>query len=411
MICPNCKNEIPEDSLFCPECGAKSGKKGEIPKEPGKSKGKRNLGIIIGGLLGICLIFAIAHTLIKPEINLNEYLTVSFNGYDTAGSATAKFDTERFQEEYRGKLRSSFVSDYLDWSLDPIKNLSNGDLVQLSWDCEDEDVLSRYGYKLKHEDASYTVEGLKEITTFDPFEGVDVIFDGISENGTAEITGNPSEAAAQDLEYELDKTSALKEGDTVTLSVTRYGSDPSKYCIENYGMKPATLAKTYTVSGLSQYVQSLAEISSDGLADMKAQAQDVFNAYVAEDWSDTETLVDFTYVGNYLLTQKGETSYSPNNECYLVYKVTIQHNYGGYSTTDEIYWFLAFEDLLVKPDGTLQVELTDYSRPGNRVNFERDENGNGGWWYYGYATLDELYKDVVTSNLAEFNHEDGVTLN
>jgi hypothetical protein len=31
------------------------------------------------------------------------------------------------------------------------------------------------------------------------------------------------------------------------------------------------------------------------------------------------------------------------------------------------------------------------------------------WYYYGYQTLDELYKTVVTSNIDSYNHEDNVS--
>ncbi len=412
MKCPKCNREITENVSFCPECGTKLNERGEIRRKHSRNqKRKRRMSLAIGCLLGIGLIFGIVRAMVKPEINLNEYITVSFEGYDTVGRATVEFDTEKFRENYKGKLRSSFVSDYLDWELDQNQKLSNGDIVLLSWDCEDETVLSRYGYKLKYEDVSYTVEGLQEILTFDPFEGVDVAFEGISMHGKAEIVGNPTENAAQDLKYELDKKNDLKNGDTVTLTVTMYGDDPSEYCIENYGMKPTSSAKTYPVNGLSQYVQSLSEISEDGLTDMQTQAQAVFDAYVEKDWGETEEVTDFTYIGSYLLSAKDEEAYSPYNECYLVYKVNMHHMHEDYNYIAEMYWFVAFENLVVNSNGELSVDLTNWGRPNHRVEFYPNENDSWHWWYYGYATLEELYADVVTSNLRDFNHDDGILIN
>ena len=62
-------------------------------------------------------------------------------------------------------------------------------------------------------------------------------------------------------------------------------------------------------------------------------------------------------------------------------------------------------------NGNVIVDLTDYETPYDR--FEVDSNVSDGWytksWYFnGYETLDELYKDVVTSNLDSFNHDDNV---
>lgn len=37
----------------------------------------------------------------KPTINLNDYMTVSIEGYDTVGQASAVFDSEKFQKNMR----------------------------------------------------------------------------------------------------------------------------------------------------------------------------------------------------------------------------------------------------------------------------------------------------------------------
>lgn len=413
MICRKCKREIPDDSIFCPECGANQETAENSVKLNTNSGSRKKFAAVLGGLLGIVLIVVAAVLMIKPTINLNDYLTVSFEGYDTVGRAVAEFDEERFRDAYKGELPEEFVSDYVDWEFDRDRDLSNGDSVQLTWNCRDEEVLSRYGYKMKYEDIPCTVSGLSEIGSFDPFKGIEVVFEGISPEGTAEISGNPTEAAAKDLKYELDKNEKLKNGDTVTVSVTARGEDPSDYCIRNYGVMPDAVTKTYTVDGLDQYVKSLSEISGESLLQMQNQAQDVFNAYVASDFGDGEKVTEFTYMGNYLLTAKDETYYD-QNALYLVYKVLLdQTSEDGevfYSSTNELYWFIEYDNLLVNADGEVSVNITDYHTPENRVEFYPDENNNSFyWWYYGYAALEELYEDVVTINSGEYSCEDGVS--
>lgn len=415
MICRKCKRKIPDDSIFCPECGASQGKVENSAKLSAKSGSKKKIVAILGILLAIGFIVGIAVLMIKPTINLNDYLSVSFEGYDTVGRATVEFDEERFLDVYKGELPDSFVSDYVDWEFDRDQDLSNGDSVQLTWDCRDEQVLSRYGYKLKYEDISCTVSGLPEIGSFDPFKGIEVVFKGISSEGTAEISGNPTETAAKELRYKLDKDEELKNGDIVTVSVTAMGGDPTDYCIRNYGMVPDAVTKNYTVEGLSYYVQKLSEISDESLLQMQDQAQDVFNTYVASDFGDGEKVTEFTYMGNYLLTAKNETYYDQNALC-LVYKVSLDQNYEGggvsYSSQNELYWYIEFNNLLVNSDGEVYGDITDYHTPDNRVEFYPDENNkNFNWWYYGYATLEDLYEDFVIVNSGSYNCEDGVTGN
>lgn len=422
MICPHCKKEIPDASAFCPECGKKLEAAGQPseqkqPKAPFKLS-KKQLTIAVGVLAVLLIVFA-ASKLIKPSINLNDYISVSFTGYNTIGEAELTFDTEKFQDKYKGKLPSDFSDEYISCQLDKSDDLSNGDTVVLSWDCDDERALSRYGYKLKYEETPFSVEGLTEIDTFDPFEGISVAFDGISTQGTAVLSGEPTSIAAQDLDYSLiflgESLESLSNGDTVTVYATYRNSDPTRHCIETYGLMPTTVAKDYTVEGLGEYITSLSEISEDGLAEMQTQAMDVLNAYAAKSWDEEEEILqDASYVGAYLLTAKDEDSYE-KNRLYLVYNVKIEHFYEYYDTSyhnvDEMYWYIEYTDLAVNADGTVTVDITSYDTPSDRVEFYPDPDRDYQyWWYSGYASLDDLFEGVVTANLAEYNYEDGITV-
>lgn len=157
----------------------------------------------------------------------------------------------------------------------------------------------------------------------------------------------------------------------------------------------------------------LEEINEDSLAAMKQQAEDVYHAKAAQDWGEGESLESFSYLGNYLLTSKN----SQKNYLFLVYKAQVRNTYSNesgasYNELNDVYWYIRYDDLLTKGDGTVNVDLTDYSTPSSRV--EVDSGVDSGWWstktwrYYGYVSLDDLYKDVVTSNLDGYNHQDHV---
>ena len=152
----------------------------------------------------------------------------------------------------------------------------------------------------------------------------------------------------------------------------------------------------------------------DGLLNngLQKQAEDVYNAKAAKDWGDWESLESLTYMGDYLLTSKN----SNDNYLFLVYKAQVHNNYSNgestYDQTNDIYWYIRYEDLIADADGNVTVDLTYYSTPNDRV--EVDSCVDSGWWstqkwyYYGYMSLDDLYRSTVTANLDGWNHEDSV---
>lgn len=464
--CTNCGSKIPLDSRFCPECRTRQD---DIPAtsqpnmqnqriqqtlspETVASMKKRNkiIAAVISGALVLCLIIGVASAFIKPAINLNKYLTVNFEGYDTIGKAVVTFDIKRFEKDYEKKISAkmnkrssgfgsmrkadqvemfnfydinsaagSFLSACVGGSIDKASGLSNNDVVTYKWHCDDEYALDTLGYNLKYQDVEYVVKDLKKADTFDPFDGIEVLFEGISPNGKADVKGVAAAPAATNLGYNIDKKNELKNGDTVTVSVsTDNGEDPIEYCISNYGMIPSPLEKTFTVEGLDSYVRTIKDISEDSLKKMQSQAQDAINADVVRNWSNDEELKSFTYIGSYLLTNKSSDSYwnLSDNELYLVYKAQVKANYsyGGktYNKTNDIYWYTVYSQLLVNPEGVTTVDVTNYKTPRDRITIDSGiSNGFWGtksWDHYGYLSIEELYKAVVTANSEFYNHEDNV---
>ena len=453
--CANCGCRIPEESLFCPECGNRvekdtvhvkiqhtknfvhqaTNKIQRTPEEEEKQK-KRNkiVALSAGMVLGLCAIIVILSSMIKPSIDLNKYTTVSVDGYNTVGQAAVTFDYAEFENDYGKKLEKivrkkhiecfkdsaaeQFLADCVDGALDKATELSNGDVVTYKWNCSDEVARSTYGYKLKYEDIEVKAEKLEEAKTFDPFEGIQVTFDGVAPNGYAYVEGNPSESAAQQFDYEIDKSEGLSNGDTVTVTACMYDEDdPTGYCLRTYGMVPESLIKTYTVNGINSYIKELSEISDESLKEMQLQAEEVYQDDVVQSWGESEKLKSLTYMGNYLLVNKKNDDYwGSNNIFYLVYQVQVEDTYSNkgktYTELNTIYWYIRFYDLLVDSDGVTTVDVTNYGTPYSGVRIDVDE-ADGWWggtmWYYdGYKTLDELYQEAVTDNLESYKHEDNV---
>lgn len=387
----------------------------------------------------------------KPTVNLNKYITLSAEGYNSIGTLDVEFDTDKLEKDYGKKIAknfqkamknheedtyglsnlagslyeggetSLFVTYCADGSADKTRNLSNGDVVTYTWDGVNEQTKKEaeelFGVKIKCSDVTYKVSGLTAVNTFDAFDGVEVEFDGISPDGSATVNTLPTAEAAEGLYYTLDEQYNLANGDTVTVTVHSNRDDFSD-CIEKYGAIPAATEKTYTVEGLNEYV-----IDSDGLTDsvlvsLQNQAEDVLNAYIAKSWdSECVTLKGMSYLGYYILTPKNKDNYGVYQDVIILpYQVTSHNHFEDdkgqvYDADVSYYWYIAFRNVSKDADGNIAGGLDDYYTAN--ASFDVKTGLDDGWWekywsYDGYQTLDELYSNAVTRNVEDYNHQDNV---
>lgn len=392
------------------------------PDEISRSKKKNRLtGFILVVLTAISIVIVLLNVLVKPTINLNEYMTVVSEGYDTIGTVNITIDKERLEKDYNQKIglkkskeysMKTFLSDVASGNFDVKEGLSNGDVVTFKWSNDDEKALDIYGIKLKYEDIEYTVEGLKEVTKFDPFNGVEIEFSGIAPNGKAEIVGIPDSGVASDFVFRLENQSDLDNGDKVTANAYMYYVDDIyQYCAENYGMIPNALTKEYTVDGIDRYVSSMNDISKESLEQMKEQAQAVYDSKEAAKMGKGEKLLGVDYVGNYLLSSKNRDG----NIVFLVYKVAVNNKYvkdsGKYNKNNELYWYILYKDLIVNSAGETMVDVSKYDSPANRVYFDsgvEDWFSTTSWYYHGYESIDELYNNVISAESDKYNIENTI---
>ncbi len=483
MICKHCGKEIPDHSLFCPECGSKlepehdkttpspghadeniqravkpakpakdvdefSGNRVNRATESGEAgSGKQHggnqkivIGIVAAAIvLALVIIGVVTH---RPSINLNKYLTVSFDGYNKYGTASVNFDSDKFDKDYGkvlkkktkaaknrldslgvlGQLGSDLVdsvaSYYFTGTLDKTENLSNGDTVTYTWNFDADSFEKMYRVKLKYKDQEFTVNGLQELESFDPFANVTVEFNGVEPDGEAVIDNSGAKAdEQQDLRYSLDPSDGLSNGDTVVLKCSLpYGSsDLTTYFATQYGKIPSSLTKEITVSGLGKYVTSLSDISAEALEQMKNQAKDIMQTDIARNWSSAENLADSSYVGEYLLVAKPNMYANYHNILMLLFKQDIHYkdeNYWGrqVDSTQSIYWPCIFYNIEVDPDGNCDLDLSDYST-GSSSSMEfptTDGNDYISVYHTGYLSLDDAYNDFVASNVDKYTYDANV---
>ncbi|WP_302370855.1 hypothetical protein [uncultured Gemmiger sp.] len=387
----------------------------------------------------------------KPTVNLNKYITLSAEGYNSIGTLDVEFDTDKLERDYGKKIAknfqkamknheedtyglsnlagslyeggetSLFVTYCADGSADKTRNLSNGDVVTYTWDGVNEQTKKEaeelFGVKIKCSDVTYKVSGLTAVNTFDAFDGVEVEFNGISPDGSATVNTLPTAEAAKGLYYTLDEQYNLANGDTVTVTVHSNRDDFSD-CIEKYGAIPAATEKTYTVEGLNEYVTDSDGLTDSVLVSLQNQAQDVLNAYIAKSWdSECVTLKGMSYLGYYILTPKNKDNYGVSQDVIILpYQVTSHNHFEDdkgqvYDADVSYYWYIAFRNVSKDADGNIAGGLDDYYTAN--ASFDVKTGLDDGWWekywsYDGYQTLDELYSNAVTRNVEDYNHQDNV---
>ena len=456
MFCKNCGIENKDNVKFCRNCGSalskmeneqKDGSEqkkamANAPKESKTSEAtkanlnglseiikklpKKTLGLVAAAVVAVIILISLVLSGGKT-INLNDYMTITTNGYNGYGTASVKLDwkgieakygeklafTNKAKSEYGGLLNAmtpiDIMLDFVSMDIDVKEKLSNGDKVTYTFKVN-ETLYEYLNCKVKYKNGTHTVAGLEEVETFDAFDGLVITFSGVAPEGKAKIEIDSTKMSYSD--YKFDKDSGLSNGDVVTVKIDEKSA--TNYA-KTHGKIPETLTREYEVMGLSRYVTSTSDITDEALADMKAQAEDVYNAYVAKRWSDDSTLESFTYIGNYLLTSKSKDN-RDNNILYMVYKAQARNVYSNkgntYDKINDIYWYISFKNLMIDNDGNLSVDITNYQTP--KDSFSVDSGISSGWWstkawsYNGYQTLDGLYKKTVTVDVDAYKHEDNV---
>lgn len=361
----------------------------------------------------------------STTIDLNKYISIEVSGYNSKGEAEVSFDYDAYAEDYKDKIEvkveegkdnnlelnlelnmgekpyEALRGNCFSYDVDKESELSNGDVITISWDCDEKSAKNYFDCNLKYSDIEYKVEGLEELESFNPFDYVEVDITGVSPSASVTVTPDLDKKEMQYISFTVDKKDGLSNGDTVV--VTANVDDVDEFA-KNFNSLPDPVSKEFTVEGLGSYVTSVSEIDEAGLDAMKKQAEDVYKAHWVELEGNLDGLHNLTYIGNYFLSAKKSGVYKDENYIYMVYKVDA--SYEGVSYPH--YMYIRFNNIAVDEAGKCEVDLSKYEETSNEY-YVIDNGFFDRVWYYGYGTLDDLYNDCVVKKIDKYTYENNIT--
>lgn len=324
-----------------------------------------------------------------------ENMAVSFSGYSGYGKAEISG-----VPDYSGELRFTTEND---------GSLKNGDKAVISVDLgrssESEFVqqfMSQYGQVPSPISKEFTVSGLEELQSFDPFDYIQLSIHGVSGQAEIDISVDRSQPFMQELDAYADEYWELGNGDVVTVTVSDSSYDEEMLIArlaENYGMVPSRLEKSFEVMDLDDYVTAASQISSYSIDEMCAQMNDVITSIVSG-WSENATLDSAEYAGCYVLSRKESVSWGSRNFVIPVYRVT-GHVYDKEQNRNISFsYYFALRYINVTADSTGTCTFDSYEKPNPYLELE--EFGLPGYYVDGFKDLDDLQRNLIAANAENY---------
>lgn len=385
-----------------------------------KKISKKTWGII-GACAAAVVVLLLVIALHKPTIDLNDYLTITYDGYDGGGTAYTVIDWDGMTIDYGQKLSYKkgveknsnltgvigsmspvdVIREYTEVTIDSYnEKLSNGDNVSYAWTVNKDAIQKLLKCRITFGNGTETVSGLKEMELFDPFKDLEVTFTGVDPDGEVNIEYKGDLLSMDD--FTCDKWCDLKNGDKITISLT----EDADYYVDRYEKAPSVTEKEYEVKSLGKYLSKIEEINADGTNSIQAKAQKQISDMVGN-WSEVVTLDSVSYVGDYLQVAKDSEDYYKNYYG-LIYQINAHIQVDGGPRTDVVsYYNVEFSNLIIAGDGNCEVDLDAYNVPYDdfRVDAIDGESYSHTFWFDGYQTLDELKKNYVDESSDDYNCE------
>lgn len=317
------------------------------------------------------------------EIDPFENVKVEYSGYDGYGT----MDVEKSEDSTAEEEGSQ---DWFTYSCPNTGSLQNGDTVTVSVKLngyrDADDFTRQNGYTLSQTEKEYTVSGLTATTKIDPFENLEVQYDGISPALKVSVNeGLLTEPVKGNVTFSVENTGTLKVGDTFKIQA-KAGSQLAK---KGYALDPMEKEYTVEASEVDKYLEATDDVDLTPLND---QLDDFVEAslsqYVGKDaqilsilnvnftiifnWT-TESIDSIQRVAAYLANSKEEQVTDDDegtpvvNRYFALYKISMT-GLGTYKDEEQTtsYLLVWCDNVISRSDGTF-VWASEDSTEGNKI--------------------------------------------
>lgn len=319
----------------------------------------------------------------RSTIDLNKYISVSFSGYNLAGKAYVNFDIESylldatnnvgFKQEnlsvYRdlyednGKSPAYELKKFITPKIADYQHISNGDTVEVVWIVDTERIEDYFECDLSYYTDSYTVNGLSDAKTFDPFDSLEIEFSSIAPFGKASAYNYYDNHNGK---YLLSKSEGLSNGDIITIT---YECKDMYDMIDYYGEYPSSTEKQFVVEGLKAFPSSIDDFSSDVLSDVEYVASNYFAN------RSNEVVVNSYHIEGYAFIRPSVNVESTNSRFYAIYQVEATAVYNEKSQNFMYYMVFEFNNPIIE-NGKCSMRTSNYSIPSHETQNIAFEESN-----------------------------------
>lgn len=390
------KFEADVEDCYVPEI--KPSKKSDKINKLNKDFFVKKKAILIAGAIALCLvIFAIILITRREVDNSNrikfneDCFTVAFSGFDTVGTARLKVDyyevewisKEIFREIEKGNEDDTVtVSDmYIKFkramtvSLDKSDNLSNGDIVTVTFDVNEE-VLEELGVKLGKKEFKVKVEGLNEPAEVNLFEHLMVCLDGEGKDAfKVELIFPKGRYGVDANVFECSKDMVFT-GENFTVAISEEGQRELK----RNGVNVTVTERVYSVDELySCYAKTIEDVESFDSLVLDGQ-KNIENYYS----NMPEVIANVDYYGAWLSTFE---NYKVINELSIIYEVEVTPVNEEFETK-KVYAQVIFSDIF---DTLTMTGGAVYNGEYNKINDVAITTIEGEVFYYLLGKEDYTY--------------------
>ncbi len=301
----------------------------------------------------VCLILAgiVISTLTAQAARLDpfDYITVSFSGYEGNGNAEVSFAKpalieDILMEHADGDTPWLVQYDVYDRGIElectPEEGLSNGEGVTVTVTVSDK--ANKY---VTAGEKTFSVAGLPKVQTVDIFQDIEFTVEGMSGKAWAQLNIPQDDEILRHCNFQIEPQMNLSNGDAVTVTLKNLEA-----LTENYLVMPEETVKTYTVSGLDEYLTDPDLLPED-------QIQDIIGRFLVdserEDWS-WHHYTKPEYYKTFFYTALEDSDYVTDVNMLAIYVHIEQYDREEFD--QDLYIPLIFKNIVLHPDGTVELD-------------------------------------------------------